>query len=73
MFATLQTWWRKLWPEKVEWRRIEIRACSYADADRLIRESAGKPEPEQWVIAVQEEDLNRTFNLVYLERKERVL
>ncbi len=46
---------------------------SYTEGDRLIRESADKPEHEQWVLAIPEEDRNRAFGLVvYLERRERI-
>jgi len=72
MLKQLHKWWRALWPEPVKWRRIEIRVANYADADRMIRESAGLPESQQWVIAVPEEDFNHVPNLVYLERRERV-
>jgi hypothetical protein len=54
-------------------RRLELRAVSYAVADRLILESVGKPESETWVLAFPEEDYNRVFGLVFLERRERIL
>ena len=55
------------------YRRLEFRAVSYAEGDRLIRESVGKPEREQWVLA-KEEDANRLVGLVVmLERRERIL
>lgn len=55
------------------YRRLEFRAVSYAEGDRLIRGSVGKPESQQWVLA-KEEDSNRAFGLVVmLERRERIL
>jgi len=53
------------------YRRLEFKLCTYAEGDRLIRASAGKPEREQWIIA-PEEDRNRAFGVVYLERRERI-
>ena len=54
------------------YRRLEFKAVSYAEGDRLIRQSQGKPESEQWVLA-KEEDSNRAFGLVvFLERRERI-
>ena len=54
------------------YRRLEIRAVSYSEGDRLIRQSEGKPESQQWVLA-KEEDSNPLIGvLVYLERRERV-
>jgi hypothetical protein len=55
------------------YRRLEIRSVSYAEGDRLIKQSVGKPEAEQWVIAVPEEDYNNTCAFVILERRERIL
>jgi len=67
-----------------QYRRLEFRAASWPEADQLIRDSVGKPESEQWVIA-REEDFNypnyspdmfmpnshiRPF--VYLERREEI-
>jgi hypothetical protein len=63
------SWWRRLFPK---YRRITIRFVSYSEAERLIRESADKPEPEKWVIAVPEEDRNRIGGWVYLERRVRI-
>lgn len=53
------------------YRRFEVGCFNYSDADKLIRESVGKPENEQWVIA-PEEDRNRVVGIVYLESRERV-
>jgi hypothetical protein len=56
------------------YRRLEFRAVSYAEGDKLIRASVGKPESETWVLAIPEEDNNRAFGLVVmLERRERIL
>ena len=55
------------------YRRLEFRAASYSDADKLIRGNVGKPESEQWILA-KEEDTNPFFSLVvFLERRERIL
>lgn len=55
------------------YRRLEIRLFEYQGADRLIRQNEGKPESEQWVIAIPEEDTNFAYGYVYLERRERIL
>jgi len=56
------------------YRRLEFRAVSYAEGDRLIRASVGKPERDQWVLAIPEEDRNRAIGLVVmLERRERIV
>ena len=54
------------------YRRLALKCCDYHTADRLIRESAEKPESKRWHIAIPEEDLNQGFNSVFLERKERI-
>jgi hypothetical protein len=67
---TLRKLFLKLFPV---YRRLEFRAVDYREGDRLIRQSAGKPEKEKWVLA-KEEDFNRAIGLiVMLERKERIL
>lgn len=53
------------------YRHLEIRFLSYAEGDKLIRESAGKTFGEQWRLA-KEEDTNNVIGWVYLERKERI-
>lgn len=53
------------------YRRLELRIVTYAEGDKLLKESVGKPENEKWRIA-REEDTNRVIGLVYLERKERI-
>ena len=55
------------------YRRLELKFVNYSEGDKLIRQSAGKPESEKWVIAKPEEDRNRRLGMVYLERKERIL
>lgn len=54
------------------YRRLELRCVTWVIGAQLIRESVGKPECEQWVIA-KEEDTNRRMGLVYLERRERII
>lgn len=51
--------------------RIELRWVSYAEGDRLIRETASSPERDRWVIA-KEEDTNPVIGMVYLERREKI-
>ena len=54
------------------YRRLEFKAVSYAEGDRLIRQNKGKPESQQWVLA-KEEDSNHAYGLVVmLERRERL-
>lgn len=55
------------------YRRLEFRAVSYAEGDRLIRASVGKQESEKWVLALPEEDNNRAFGIVMLKRRERIV
>ena len=50
-------WWRRR-------KRLELRYVTYAEGDRLIRETPGA-----WTIA-PEEDGNRQIGMVYLERLE---
>ena len=54
------------------YRRLEFRSVSYGEGDRLIRQSVGKPESEQWVLALPEEDRNQVFGVVMLERRVRI-
>ncbi len=51
-----------MWPFTRKRKRLELRCLSYAEADRLIRETQGA-----WTIA-PEEDGNRCLGMVYLER-----
>jgi len=43
-------------------KRIELRFVNYAEGDKLVREG--------WTIA-NEEDANRVFGMVYVERLEK--
>lgn len=56
-----------------QYRRLEFKAVSWPEGDRLIRESAELPESLRWQLALPEEDFNHAFNLVCLERKEEVV
>ena len=60
-----------LFKRKSKYRRLELRFVSFQEGDKLIRESAGKSESEQWHIA-KEEDTNRSYGTVYLERRELI-
>jgi hypothetical protein len=51
---------KKLFPRKR--RRLELKFVSYAEADRLIRDTNGA-----WSIA-PEEDNNKTPGMVFIER-----
>ena len=58
---------------KPKYLRLEMKFCTYEEADKLIRGTAHKPEEEQrWVIAVPEEDGNTTPGWVYLERRMKL-
>jgi hypothetical protein len=50
---------------------LETRFVSYSEGDRMIRETAGNPEGQRWVLA-DEEDENKTIGMVYLCRKVRI-
>jgi hypothetical protein len=66
-------WLRKIWLRWFpQYRRLEIKLVTYAEGDRMIRDTHGKTEAERWHIAIPEEDINHAFGLVYLERKERI-
>jgi len=55
------------------YRRLELKLCTYAEADAILRKQGipGNPD-EGWRIA-REEDSNRVIGIVYLERRERIL
>ena len=50
---------------------METRFVSYAEGDKMITDSSGKPESERWVLAKEEDD-NHVYGWVYLCRKERI-
>lgn len=54
------------------YRRLDLRFVTYREADDLIRESHGKSESLQWIIASKEEDRNHMIGMVYIERRERI-
>jgi hypothetical protein len=60
-----------IFKRKPKYRRLELRPVSYAEGNRLICETANKPESEQWHIA-KEEDKNKNYRIVYLERRELI-
>jgi hypothetical protein len=60
-----------LFKRKPKYRRLELKFVSYIEGDKMIRENVGKPESEQWHIA-KEEDTNRNYGTVYLERIIRI-
>jgi hypothetical protein len=57
-----------LFKRKPKYRRLELRPVSYSEGNKLITESANKPESEQWHIA-KEEERNFNYRVVYLERR----
>jgi hypothetical protein len=54
------------------YRVLETRFVSYAEGDKMIRETQDMPEPERWVLA-KEEDENRVIGMVYLCRRIRIV
>lgn len=60
--------WLRLVPR---YRRLELRKITYTEANKLICETGDLPERDQWHIA-KEEDNNRDYRQVYLERRERI-
>lgn len=52
------------------YKQIELRVCSWDEADKLIREGGKSNDPEQhWHIA--REDAGMSFPLVAIERRKR--
>lgn len=66
----LQRLYLRLFPR---YRRLESRAVDYEVGDRMIRESADKPEPQRWVIAKEESVNPLAGRIVFLERRERIV
>jgi hypothetical protein len=60
-----------IFKRKPKYRRLELRPVSYSEGNKLICESANKPEAEQWHIA-KEEERNFNYRVVYLERRELI-
>lgn len=54
------------------YRRLEVRRCSYAEANQLIGDTERLPEPERWELA-EEENHNPNIGIVWLERRERIV
>lgn len=50
---------------------FETKYVSYSEGDKMIRETADKPEEQRWVLD-EEEDSNDTYGWVYLCRKKRI-
>lgn len=59
----LLNWVRSLFTPKPSVKRLELRFCSYNEADALIKANPA------WRVA-QEEDKNRLIGWVYIERVE---
>lgn len=69
MIAAIRRFWLRRFPN---YHRLELRCVPYKEADQLIRENEGKRQSDQWRIA-PEEDSNREFGMVYLERRARII
>ncbi len=54
------------------YRVVERRVFTYKEADQILRETCGLPEPYMWSIDAEYEDNNRAFGIVFLCRKERI-
>ena len=54
------------------YRRLELVCVDYRQANELILGSEGKPLPERWTVA-PEEDSNIVAGFLWLERRERIL
>jgi hypothetical protein len=65
----LKQWKLQTFPQ---YRRLEYRELCYDEANELIKACADKPYEQQWHVA-KEEDTNRCFSIVCLERRERIL
>lgn len=66
-------WFRRLYYQLIPtYKRLELKLCSYGEADVLIRQNAQfEDKTQHWVLA-KEEDTNRFYGYVYIERKERI-
>lgn len=53
------------------YERLELKTFTYTEADALLKKNEGKPEEDQWHIAI-EEDTNYNYGIVFLERKKRI-
>lgn len=69
LLLTLKKWKLRRFPQ---YRRLEYRQVGYDEANELIKACADKPYEQQWHIA-KEENTNRCFGIVCLERRERIL
>lgn len=54
------------------YRILEVRDAPYSEANKLIRESVGKPESEKWDIYPPYEDNNHSLWFVWICRKQRI-
>lgn len=61
-----------LFKRKPKYRRLELKCFSWSEGDAAIKNNHGKPESEQWHLA-KEEDTNKAFGTVYLERREKIV
>ena len=51
---------------------LERKMLAYYEADRILRETAGKEESERWQLDTEKEDNNKIVGIVYLCRKKRI-
>lgn len=55
--------WRYFVSKRLKPKRLELRFVSYGEGDALIRKG--------WQLALPEEDSNKVFGMVYVERVEK--
>jgi len=60
-----------IFKRKPKYRRLELKRVNWWIGDKMLLSNNGKPESEQWHIA-KEEDTNRKYGTVYLERRELI-
>jgi hypothetical protein len=65
---TLRRLFFKLFPT---YRRLELRVCSWDEADKLIKAADGTGAENEWHIAKEDEGMS--FPMVALERRRRIV
>jgi len=68
----MKKWFKKQYYKRfATYKRLEVQLVPYNVGDNMLRDSEGKPEDQQWHLA-KEEDTNRAYGYVFLERKVRI-
>lgn len=68
----MKRFFRRLWFSAVPtYRRIEVLYTTYQHADELMKKNAERIPANRWRLA-REEDKNRNFDMVFIERRERI-